>query len=50
MFNKIIDLDITNRHIAILRLVRYGNMPLPKAGAYFHVLQAHENRYKYKQT
>ena len=34
------------RGIAILRLVRYGNVPLPKAGAHFHVLQSHENRYK----
>jgi|GEM_PF-6830351 len=30
--------------IAILRLVRYGNVPLPKAGAHFHVLQLHGNR------
>ena|GEM_PF-5712969 len=31
--------------IAILRLVRYGNVPLPKAGEHFHVLQSHGNRY-----
>ena len=30
--------------IAILRLVRYGNVPLPSAGAHFHVLQSHGNR------
>jgi len=31
--------------ISILRLVRYGNVPLPRAGEHFHVLQSHGNRY-----
>ena len=25
--------------------VVYGNVPLPKVGAHFHVLQSHRNRY-----
>jgi len=31
--------------IAVLRLVSYGNVPLPSAGAHFYVLQSHGNRY-----
>gem|GEM_PF-4042698 len=30
-------------------LVRYGNVPLPKAGAHFHVLQSHGNRYSRRE-
>jgi|GEM_PF-4092679 len=38
-------LRVVWKNITILRLVRYGNVPLPSAGAHFHVFQSYGNRY-----